>query len=70
MNHIWKWTKRIMTGLLIVVLVLTALTYAAGVVAKRQLARENIPPGQLTNVAESKMHIYCTGEANFIPSRS
>jgi pimeloyl-ACP methyl ester carboxylesterase len=64
MNNIWKWTKRIMAGLLILVLVLTALTYAAGAFAKRQLARENLPPGQLTNVGEYNMHIYCTGEGS------
>lgn len=64
MNTIWKWTKRIMAGLLILVLVLTALTYAAGVFAKQQLGRENPPPGQLTNVGGYNMHIYCTGEGN------
>lgn len=62
MSKIWKWTKRIMAGLLILILFLTALTYAAGAFAKRQLARENFPPGQLTNVGEYNMHIYCTGE--------
>jgi pimeloyl-ACP methyl ester carboxylesterase len=64
MNKFWKWTKRIMAGLLILVLVLTALTYAAGSFAKRQLVRENLPPGQLTNVGEYNMHIYCTGEGS------
>jgi len=64
MNTIWKWIKRIMAGLLILILVLTALTYAAGMVAKRQLARENLPPGQWTNVGEYNMHIYCTGEGS------
>jgi pimeloyl-ACP methyl ester carboxylesterase len=61
MNNIWKWMKRIMTGLLILTLLLTAFTYATGVFMKRQLARENLPPGQLTNVGDYSMHIYCTG---------
>lgn len=64
MNNLWKWIKRIMAGLLILVLILTALTYAAGVFAKRQLARENLMPGQLTYVGEYDMHIYCTGEGS------
>lgn len=64
MSKIGKWTKRIMAGLLILILFLTALTYAAGAFAKRQLARENFPPGQLTNVGEYNMHIYCTGEGS------
>lgn len=64
MNNIWKWTKRIMAGLLILILVLTVFTYTAGAFAKRQLARQNLPPGQLTNVGEYNMHIYCTGEGN------
>jgi len=61
MNNLWKWIKRIMAGLLILILVLTALTYAGGAFAKRQLARENLMPGQLTYVGEYDMHIYCMG---------
>lgn len=64
MNNLWKWTKRIMAGLLILVLLLTALSYTAGAFAKRQLARENLMPGQLTYVGEYDMHIYCTGEGS------
>src|SRR5512138_2992104 len=64
MNNIWKWTKRIMAGLLILILMLTAITYAAGAFAKRQLAREILPQGQWTNVSEYNMHIYCTGEGS------
>lgn len=64
MNKIWKWIKRIVAGLLILLLVLMALTYTAGVFAKRQLARKNLPPGQWTNVGAYNMHIYCTGEGS------
>jgi hypothetical protein len=39
-----------MAEFLILTLVLTASTYAAGAFAKRQLARENLPPRQLTDV--------------------
>jgi pimeloyl-ACP methyl ester carboxylesterase len=61
MSTFWKWTKRIMAGFLILVLVLTVLTYAAGVFAKTKLTRENPPPGQLTDVGGYDMHLYCMG---------
>ena len=64
MNTFWKWTKRIMAGLLILILVLTVLTYAAGVFAKMRLTRENPPPGQLTDVGGYNMHLYCMGEGS------
>jgi pimeloyl-ACP methyl ester carboxylesterase len=64
MHNSWKWIKRIMARLLMLILVLTALTYTAGMFAKRQLARENLPPGQLTDVGEYNMHIYCAGEGS------
>jgi len=61
MNIFWKWTKRIMAGLLILILVLTVSTYAAGAFAKTKLARENPPSGQLTDVGGYNMHLYCMG---------
>jgi pimeloyl-ACP methyl ester carboxylesterase len=64
MNNLWKWTKRIMSGFLILIFVLTAVTYLAGAFAKRQLARSNLIPGKLTNVGAFNMHIYCTGEGS------
>jgi pimeloyl-ACP methyl ester carboxylesterase len=64
MNKIWKWTKRIMAGLLVLILVLVVCTYAAGVLAKRQLARQNLPPGQWTDINDYSLHIYCTGEGS------
>ena len=64
MNKFWKWTKRIVTGLLVLLLVFGALTCAAGGVAKSNLMRENPAPGQLVNVGGFKMHIHCTGEGS------
>jgi pimeloyl-ACP methyl ester carboxylesterase len=64
MKKIWKWTKRIMAGLLILILVLATITYAAGLFAKRQLARQNLPPGQWTDINYYSLHIYCTGEGS------
>lgn len=64
MNTAWKWTKRIMAGLLILILVLTVFTYAAGILAKRQLSRQNLPPGQWTDINYYSLHIHCTGEGS------
>ncbi len=64
MNKIWKWIKRIVAGLLILVLVLTALTWLAGAFAKSKLAEQNPLPGQLVDVGRFKMHILCTGKGS------
>jgi hypothetical protein len=57
MKKIWKWTKRIMIGLLILILVLATITYAAGLFAKRQIAGQNLPPGQWTDIDYYNLHI-------------
>jgi hypothetical protein len=57
MNQIWKWNKRIMAGLLILIIVLTTSTYAAGFLAKRQIAGQNLPPGQWTDIDYYNLHI-------------
>jgi pimeloyl-ACP methyl ester carboxylesterase len=64
MNNFWKKTKRLIAGLLILILVLSILTYVAGAFAKSKLMRENPPPGQLVDVDGFKMHLYCTGEGS------
>jgi len=61
MDTHWKWTKRILSGLLILVLVLTVLTWLAGARAKSRLMDQNPPPGELVDVGGYKMHLYCTG---------
>lgn len=64
MSQILKWTKRILAGSLVLVLVLAALTYTAGASAKSKLAREYRPPGRWVDVGGYKMHLYCTGEGS------
>jgi pimeloyl-ACP methyl ester carboxylesterase len=61
-KNLWKWAKRIMTGLLSLVLALIVLTYAAGAAAKSNLIRDFPPPGKLVDVGGYRMHLYCTGE--------
>ena len=50
MNKFLKWTKRIVAGFLVLILVFGALTYAAGRVAKSNILRANPAPGQLVEV--------------------
>lgn len=64
MNKIWNFLKRSMAGLLILILILAGLAYTAGLSARSRLARENPPPGQLTDVGGYNMHIYCTGQGS------
>lgn len=62
MNYIRKRTKRIVAGLLILLLVLIVLTWAIGALAKSNVARENPPPGRFVDVGGFKMHLHCMGE--------
>ncbi|HSM72261.1 MAG TPA: alpha/beta hydrolase [Anaerolineales bacterium] len=64
MNNLWKQTKRITAGLLILTMVLMTLTYAAGAIAKRNLMEKYPAPGQLINVDGFRMYIHCTGEGS------
>jgi pimeloyl-ACP methyl ester carboxylesterase len=64
MNKIWIFLKRSMAGLLILIFILAGLAYTAGLSARSRLARENPPPGQLTDVGGYDMHIYCTGQGS------
>ncbi len=64
MTKFWIWTKRLMLGLLSLILVLATLVYALGASARAKLMRENPPPGQLVDVGGYRMHLYCTGEGD------
>lgn len=64
MNKFWKWAKRIVAGLLALILIFGSLTYAAGSIAKSKLLRANPASGQLVDVGGFKMHIHCTGEGS------
>ena len=64
MSYIWKWTKRITAGLLILLLILVPLTWVSGALAKSKIAREYPPPDQLVDVGGFKIHIHCMGEGS------
>lgn len=62
MNGIWKWTKQLIAGSLVLVIALTAISSIAGSSARARLARQNPPPGRLVDLGGFKMHIHCMGE--------
>ncbi len=64
MSKFLKWTKKMLTGLLIFVFVLTALTWIAGSIAKNRLAAQYPAPGKLVDVGGYRMHIHCIGEGS------
>ncbi|MBE0669968.1 MAG: alpha/beta hydrolase [Anaerolineales bacterium] len=64
MSKFLKWMKRMLTGLLIFVLVLVALTWVAGSIAKNSLAAQYPAPGKLVDVGGYRMHIHCIGEGS------
>ena len=57
-------TARIISTLMLVILILTLVTLAAGAVAKSNLAKQYPAPGQMVDVGGYKMHIYCTGQGS------
>lgn len=64
MSKFLKWTKKMMTGLLIFTLVAVALTWVAGSIAKNRLAVQYPAPGKLVDVGGYHMHIHCVGEGS------
>ncbi len=64
MSKFLKWMKNMLTGLLIFTLVLVALTWTAGSIAKDILAAQYQAPGKLVDVGGYRMHIHCVGEGS------
>lgn len=64
MSKFLKWMKKMLTGLLFFILVLTALTWIAGSIAKNRLAAQYPAPGKLVDVGGYRMHIHCIGEGS------
>jgi pimeloyl-ACP methyl ester carboxylesterase len=60
---IWRWTKRVLAGLalLLVALVIAGATYQAIATANDQAAYP--PPGRMVDVGGFKLHILCAGTA-------
>ena len=58
----WRWwVGRTLAGLLLLVMVLTAITLAAGARAKAALRASHPPIGQMVDVGGYKLHISCVG---------
>src|SRR3954465_4061666 len=61
-SRLWRWTKRVLTGLAatVVVLLLAGATYQF--IATKIDERKYPPPGRLVDVGGYRLHLYCTGE--------
>lgn len=64
MSKFLKWMKKMLTGLLTFILVLAAVTWIAGSIAKNRLAAQYPAPGKLVDVGGYRMHIHCIGEGS------
>jgi pimeloyl-ACP methyl ester carboxylesterase len=61
-SRLWRWTKRVLTGLagLVVVLLLAGATYQF---IATKIDESKYPPlGRLVDVGGYRLHLYCTGE--------
>lgn len=57
-----KWVRRVLFGVLLLVLLLATLTWFAGKSAQSDLVKQYPPPGQLVDAGGFKLHIHCVGE--------
>ena len=61
-SRLWRWTRRVLTGLAgtVVVLLLAGASYQF--IATKIDERKYPPPGRLVDVGGYRLHLYCTGE--------
>jgi hypothetical protein len=59
---LWRWTKRIVVGVLALLLVLAIAGLAYQYLSARRDARRYPPPGKLVDVGGYRLHINSTGE--------
>ncbi|HSL45562.1 MAG TPA: alpha/beta fold hydrolase [Anaerolineales bacterium] len=58
------WFKRILAGLLILIVLSVATIFAGGAIVRAQARANYPPPGQLVDVGGYKLHIHCVGEGS------
>ena len=59
--RLMKWTKILLLGGMLLVLVFAVITGVAGMYAKSELAKQYPPPGQLVDIGGYSLHIHCVG---------
>ena len=67
-SRIWRWTKRVLLGMVGLVLVLLLAGVVFQFVMTRIDARRYPAPGEMVDVGGYDLHLYCTGEAGGAPS--
>jgi len=63
-NWLWRWTKRIFLGVLVLVLVLVVAGVVYQFVATKMDEGRYPPPGKMVDVGGFKMYISCVGEGS------
>ncbi len=68
-SRLWKWTKRILVGIVgLVVFVLLAGVIYQFVATKIDAYRWYPPSSEMVDVGGSSMHLHCTGEEGSAPT--
>jgi hypothetical protein len=68
-SRLWKWTKRVLVGVVgLVVFVLLAGVLYQFVATKIDAYRWYPPPSEMVEVGGSSMHLRCTGEEGRAPT--
>jgi pimeloyl-ACP methyl ester carboxylesterase len=58
------WLKRIMSGFLIFIVVAVATIFTGGAIVRAHTEANYPPPGQLVDVGDYKLHVYCQGQGS------
>jgi pimeloyl-ACP methyl ester carboxylesterase len=61
-SRLWRWTKRVLTGLAKIVVVVLLAGAAYQFIATKIDERKYPPPGRLVDVGGYRLHLNCTGE--------
>src|SRR4051794_23185732 len=61
-SRLWRWPKRVLTGLAKIVVVVLLAGAAYQFIATKIDERKYPPPGRLVDVGGYRLHLYCTGE--------
>jgi hypothetical protein len=62
LSRLWRWTKRVIAGMVGLVLVLLLTGVVFQFVMTRIDARRYPAPGEMVDAGGNRLHLYCTGE--------
>src|SRR5215207_10318475 len=67
-SGLWRWTKRVLVGVVGLVLVLLLAGVVFQFVATKIDAHKYPAPGEMVDVGDYSLHLNCTGEAGGVPT--